>query len=175
MKDTIVCVFPSRKILMRALDYLSEQQLVSIEQMAIVARNPQGETIILDDDLGRHEGGWVGTIMGAGLAFVGVVALGVFTLSFFQSLIVIATSILIGGVIGTIIGQTVSTMIQNRFPKEQVQALAEHLTSGHPALVLRINNAEESLNVLRDELKAFRAERIEPMFRAITQSDTDNK
>lgn len=72
INDILVVIFPSRKILVRALEHLNTVDEIDIRRAAIVAKAADGETIILDDDLSADEGGIAGGTLGAGMAAFGM-------------------------------------------------------------------------------------------------------
>jgi hypothetical protein len=48
----------------------------------------------------------------------------------------------------------------------QVKTLAAELKSGHPALVLEVEDGDSTLSRLRDELQPYRAELVESLHEA---------
>ena len=164
--DFIVVIFPTRRSLTRALDYLNESEIVAIQRAAVVAKAANGETVILDDDLSPDEGGIAGGTLGAAMVALGMVQLGALALPGVGTLIAIGGGALVGGLLGNVTGRFAATLLDFGFKNEQVEELSTRLEKGHPALVLEIEDGINKLDLLRKELKPYRAELIEPLHRA---------
>lgn len=164
----VVAIFPSRKILLRALDHLNETQPVTLKRAAIVARARNGETVILDDDISPDEGGIAGGTLGAAMLVMGMVNLGALALPGVGPVIALGGSALVGGLLGRVTGRFAANLIDSGFRNDQIEALAQQLEEGHPALVMEIDHLDETLAILRQELKTYDAELIEPLHRAST-------
>lgn len=168
-REVIVAVFPSRAILVKALDHIVEREIVEIEHAAIVAKARGGETYILDDDLSADEGGIAGGTLGAAMAAFGMLQLGALALPGVGPIIALGAGAIAGSFIGGATGRFAASMLDFGFRNEQVEALAADLQAGHPALVLEVKDAAAALGTLREELKGFRAELVERLPQA--QSD----
>ncbi|MEO0562345.1 MAG: hypothetical protein AAF125_09525 [Chloroflexota bacterium] len=151
--EIIVAVFPSRRVLLAALDYIKEDAADDIRQAAVIAKSKTGEILVLDDSLGTGEGGLVGGTVGGLIMAVGVAGLGALTLPAVNTFLVIALGLLIGGLVGWFVGQFVARMLRDTFAAEIVDALAAKLNNGQPALMLRAVDAARLLPRLRRELK----------------------
>jgi len=166
--ELIVAIFPSRKILTKALDHIMELEDISIQRAAIVARAATGETIILDDDISADEGGIAGGTLGAAMTALGLVQLGALALPGVGPIIALGAGALVGGLVGRATGRFAANLLDLGFKNDQIDELAQQLQAGHPALVMEIPNARTVLPRLRDELKPFRAELVEPIEKAKT-------
>lgn len=160
----IVMVFPTRRALTRAVDYLKENPIVDIKRAAVVAKAQSGETVILDDDLSPHEGGIAGGALGAVMGAIGsIMSLGALTLPGVGPIIVMGAGTLVGGLLGHVTGRFAAYLLDFGYKNEDIEALAHRLEEGHPALVIHVEQLESSLKTLRDHLTRFRAELIEPL------------
>lgn len=166
LSSVVVAVFSSRKSLVRALDFLMEEEPVTIKRAAIVAKAHSGETVILDDDLSPDEGGIAGGTLGAAVTALGLAQLGALALPGVGPIIALGTGALAGALLGRFTGRLAANVLDFGFRNEQITALSERLEAGHPALVLDLDNAQDALPILRDALKAYRVEWIEPLHRA---------
>lgn len=163
--SVLVVVFPSRKILIRALEHLNQLDNILINRAAIVAKAKDGETIILDDDLSPDEGGVAGGTLGAAMTAFGLVQLGALALPGVGPIIAIGAGVLAGGLLGRMTGRFAADFLDFGFRNEQIENLADELTAGHPALVLEIPSIKDSLSLLREELAPYQAELIAPLHR----------
>jgi uncharacterized membrane protein len=158
-RETIVIIFPSRTILLKALDYLNEQADLNIQDAAIVAKAATGEVTILEGNLSADEVGVAGGTLGAAMTALGLMQFG--ALPGVGPIIALGTGALIGGLIGRATGRFATYLRDVGFKHYQVDALAEELEEGHPALVLELNSDIDVLTRLREELKAYKAELVE--------------
>lgn len=165
-RGVIVAIFPTRRALTRAVDYLKENSIVSIHRAAIVARAASGETLIIDDDLSPDEGGVAGGTLGAAMAALGIVQLGALTLPGVGPIIALGASALVGGLLGNVTGRFAANLLDFGYHNAQIEVLSQQLEEGHPALVLEISDPVEGLEILQTELKRFRAYLIEPLHKA---------
>lgn len=166
VQSILVAVFPTRTALRSALDYLIEEQVLEIKRAAIVAKAQSGETLVLDDDLSPREGGVAGGTLGAAMTALGMVQLGALALPGVGMVLALGTGALVGALLGNVTGRFAANLLDFGFRNEQVEALSQQLQAGHPALVLEVDDMDESLKVLRSHLGAFQAELIEPLHKA---------
>lgn len=166
--EIIVAIFPSRDILIRALDHVMQMEGLEIQRAAIVARAKSGETVILDDDLSPDEGGIAGGTLGAAMTALGLVQLGALALPGVGPIIALGAGALVGGLVGRATGRFAANLLDFGFKNEQIEALAQQLEAGHPALVLELKEAAGMLDTLRKALKPYRAELVEPLHRIQT-------
>lgn len=166
--EIIVAIFPSRKVLTKALDHLVSLNDLHIQRAAIVAKAANGETIILDDDISADEGGIAGGTLGAAMTALGLVQLGALALPGVGPIIALGAGALVGGLVGRYTGRFAANLIDFGFKNTQVDELSQQLQAGHPALVLQFKDGKSVLSRLRDELKPFNAELVEPISRAKT-------
>jgi len=165
-RGVIVAIFPTRRALTRAVDYLKESEIVEIQRAAIVAKAAGGETLVLDDDLSPNEGGVAGGTLGAAMGALGIVHLGALALPGVGSIIALGASALVGALLGNVTGRFAANLLDFGYRNEQIEALSEQLEEGHPALILEISDPVAGLEILRGELKRFRAYVIEPLHKA---------
>jgi hypothetical protein len=89
--EFIVAVFPSRGILTRALDHLTQMDALPIVHAAIVAKARDGEIVVLGDELTADEGGVAGGTLGAAVTAFGVAQLGALALPGIGAIIALGT------------------------------------------------------------------------------------
>lgn len=160
-EELIVAVFPSRKMLSRALDHLMEITDLGIHHAAIVAKARNGEVVVLNDELGPDEGGITGGTLGAAIAALGMVQFGALALPGIGAVIAVGAGALVGGLLGRMTGRFAANLLESGYRKEEVETLAARLQTGHPALVLEVLNPAKSLPRIREELTSYRAELVE--------------
>jgi uncharacterized membrane protein len=159
----IVAIFPSRRMLTKALDHLVEIKDFEIQHAAIVAKARNGEVVVLGDELGPDEGGITGGTLGAAMAALGMVQFGALALPGIGAVIAVGAGALVGGLLGRMTGRFAANLLESGFRKEEIERLAVRLQSGHPALVLEVKDLVDILPRIRQELIAYRAELVEQM------------
>ncbi len=165
--DIIVAVFPSRPVLIKALDRVVKLGYIDIQRAAIVAKAASGETIILDDDVNPDQGGIAGGTLGAAMTMLGLAQLGALALPGVGPIIALGAGALVGGLVGRAAGRFAANFIEFGFDDDQVAALAERLQAGHPALILEIKRVDHILPRLRQDLAPYGAELVEPFLNAV--------
>jgi uncharacterized membrane protein len=164
--ELIVAIFPSRKMLTKALDHLVEIKELEIRHAAIVAKARNGEVMVLNDDVGPDEGGITGGTLGAAIAALGMVQFGALAIPGIGAIIAVGAGALVGGLLGRMTGRFAANLIDSGFRIEDVDTLSARLQSGHPALVLDLKNSLAVLPRVREELASFRAELVEHFSKA---------
>lgn len=166
--EIIVAIFPSRRVLTKALDHLMQMDNLELQRAAIVAKANSGEIVILDDDISADEAGVTGGTLGAAMAALGLAQLGALALPGVGPIIALGAGALVGGLVGRVTGRFAANLLDFGFKNDQIEGLAEQLQAGHPALVLELENARAALPRLREELTRFKAELVEPLSKAKT-------
>jgi uncharacterized membrane protein len=161
--EMIVAIFPSRKMLTRALDHLVELEDLHIHHAAIVAKAHNGEVLVLNDELGPDEGGITGGTLGAAIAALGMVQFGALAIPGIGAIIAVGAGALVGGLLGRFTGRFAANLIDSGYRKEEVEKLSTQLQTGHPALVLEIKDSLNALARIRTELTSYRAELVEQL------------
>jgi uncharacterized membrane protein len=161
--DVLVVIFPSRKILVRALEHLNTLDGLNINRVAIVAKATDGETIILDDDLSADEGGIAGGTLGAAMAALGLVQLGALALPGIGPVIAVGAGVLVGGLLGKVTGSFAANLLDFGFRNEQIENLSQEVTAGHPALVIEVDDLKTVQPLIKKELQPYQAELIAPL------------
>ncbi len=157
MPDEIVLlVFPSRKVLTKALDRMTTLDYVDIRRGAIVAKAASGETIVLDDDVTPNQGGIAGGTLGAAMGALGVAQLGALALPGVGPIIALGAAVLVGALVGRVTGRFAANFVDFGFHIEQIEHLASKLQADHPALVLELKNADQILQRLHDDLRPYK-------------------
>lgn len=159
--ELIVAVFPSRRMLTKALDHIVEISELEIKHAAIVAKARNGEVVVLGDELGPDEAGITGGTLGAGIAALGMVQFGALALPGIGAIIAVGAGALVGGVLGRMTGRFAANLLESGYRSEEVEVLSAKLQSGHPALLLEVVNPVAALPRIRTELSAYRAELVE--------------
>lgn len=159
----LVVIFPSRKVLVRALEHLNTLDDIEIQRVAIVAKASDGETIILDDDLSADEGGIAGGTLGAAMAALGMVQLGALALPGIGPVIALGAGVLVGGLLGQVTGRFAANLLDFGFKNEQIKNLADELTAGHPALIIETINLDVMQPRIKKALTPYQAELIAPL------------
>jgi uncharacterized membrane protein len=164
--DVLVIIFPSRKILIRALEHLNTLDEIKINRAAIVAKAADGETIILDDDLSADEGGIAGGTLGAAMAALGLVQLGALALPGIGPVIAVGAGVLVGGLLGKVTGSFAANLLDFGFRNEQIENLSQELTAGHPALVIEVDDLKSAQPLIKKALQPYQAELIAPLHKS---------
>lgn len=157
----IAAVFPSRKLLTKALDHLMETRDLAFAHAAIVAKAASGEVVVLNDDIGPNEGGIAGGTLGAAMAALGVAQLGALALPGIGAIIAVGAGALVGGVIGQLTGRFAANLIDPGTRAPAIEALKDKLQAGHPALVIEAEDGAAALPRLREMFQRFRVEWVE--------------
>jgi uncharacterized membrane protein len=160
--ELVVAIFPSRALLTKAVDHLTQHPEAKIQKAAIISKAASGETIILGDDISPDEGGIAGGTLGAAMTTLGLVQLGALALPGVGAIIAIGAGVLVGGLVGGATGRFAANLMDSGFKGTQVESLGKQLRSGQPALILEVAaDNPEMLKQLKQELKPFRAEFVE--------------
>lgn len=164
MQDQIiVAVFPSRQILLKALDHLLEDVALDIRKAAVVVKSATGDILVLNDDLGGEDGAIIGGLVGAVTMSLGLGTLGMLALPGSNSLIALSFSAIIGGIIGWLVGQFVSNTFQFGFDRSYVDAIAGKLQEGTTALMIRVEDRADLLPKLQAELEPYKVLLVEQL------------
>lgn len=159
--ELIVAIFPSRRILTKALDRLMELPELDILHAAIIARARDGQLIVLDDDLGADEGGVAGGLTGMTLAALGMMQLGALTLPGIGPVVAVGAGALVGGVVGHMTGRFAANLVDFNARTYPLDTLGQRLVAGQPALVLEVSDHQTMLPILTEELRRYRADLVE--------------
>src|SRR5688572_4934817 len=127
MSDYVVAVFPSRMILTKALDHLTQLEDFEFLHAAIVAKARDGEIVILGDVLSADEGGLTGGTLGAAMTALGLVQLGALALPGVGPIVALGAGALVGGLIGRMTGRFAANLLEAGFRNNQIEELAEKL------------------------------------------------
>ena len=166
--EIVLLVFPSRKVLTKALDRMALLEYVDIRRGAIVAKAKTGETIILDDDVSPDQGGIAGGTLGAAMGALGVAQLGALALPGVGAIIALGTAALVGAFVGRFTGRFAANHVDFGFRVEQIEHLVTQLQADRPALVLDMKNAEQILIKLKEDLRPYKFEVIKAPEPAVT-------
>jgi uncharacterized membrane protein len=128
-----------------------------------VAKAASGEIVILDDDITADQGGIAGGTLGAALSLLGVAHLGALALPGVGAIVALGAAALVGGLLGRATGRFAAQFVDLGFRHDQIEALADQLSTGRPALVLELKHGETALPRLKEDLKPFKAEFIAPV------------
>lgn len=159
--ELVVAIFPSRAILVKALDHIIQLSDIDIVHAAVVSRAKDGEITVVGDDISADEGGIAGGTLGAAISALGIAQLGALALPGVGPIIALGASVLVGGLIGNFTGRFAADLVDFGFKHEQMEILTERLTEGHPAIVLEVHDSLAVEARLRKELSAYRAELVE--------------
>jgi hypothetical protein len=167
--DLIFAVFPSRRILVKALDHIMQIADLDFVHAAIVARARDGELVIIDDQISADEGGIAGGTLGAGISLLGLVQLGALALPGVGPIIALGAGALVGSLVGGVTGRFASHFIEAGMRVEQLEGLSPYLHDRNTILVLEVDDSREIVERLRVEFKPFQVEMVErlPAVRAV--------
>jgi hypothetical protein len=157
--ELIIAVFKSRSILTKAIDHIMQLEDLGVVHATIVARASDGRVVFLNDDLGTAEGSFIGGALGITVSALGVAQMGALTLPGIGPVVALGLGALFGGVVGGFTGSVAVKLMQS--PDEQLALLARSLQTGHAALVLEVEEAQDTFARVREELQNFRAEVID--------------
>lgn len=159
-KNVVVAVFPSRMLLTKALEHITNVRDVAVKRAAVVAKAASGETIVLDDNLGAMEGGVIGGVVGGILVALGLIQFGVLTLPLSVIAPVMFIGMLFGVMLGVLIGRFATDLVTIPFRNVYAEAFSHQLQTGRLALVLELQNDRAMMARLVQELNLFQAEFI---------------
>ncbi len=161
-RDFLVAVFPSRKMLMRALDELRARKDFEVERAAIVARARDGEVTVVDDSLGPDEAGITGGTLGAAITLLGLVQFGALALPGIGALIALGAGAIVGGLVGNATGRFAVNLLESGYQHEDIDELRLDLEAGCVALVLQVKEEYATAqDRFRESLLPYRAKIIE--------------
>ncbi len=159
---TVVAMFPSRNLLAKALDHITDLQDIEVLRAAIVAKASSGRTIVIDDDITADEAGVAGALLGAIIMILGAIQFGALETGFPLAVIGLLLATIAGGMLGATTGRFAKGMLATRgfvkVAREQVESLAMQVDTGRLALVLQVKNSHNVLARLSEELRRFKAE-----------------
>jgi hypothetical protein len=161
-REMVVLVFASRALLTKALDRMTQLDYVDFRRAAIVARAANGETIVLDDDVSPDQGAIAGGTLGAALSLLGVAQLGALALPGVGAIIALGAAVVVGGMLGRLTGRWAANFIEFGFRPEQIEGLAAQIHKDYAALVIELIDADSILARLRDDLRPYHYELIQP-------------
>ena len=159
--DLIVAVFPSRRILIKALDHIIQLEDLEYVHAAIVTRARDGEIVVLGDEISPDEGGVAGGTLGAAISLLGMVQLGALALPGVGPIIALGAGALVGSLVGGVTGRFATQFIESGLRLEQLEGLSPYLHDRNSALVLEVQDSRDVVERLRVEFKAFQAETVE--------------
>lgn len=159
---TVVAMFPSRNLLTKALDHISDLQDIEVLRAAIIAKAVSGQTIVIDDDITASEAGIAGGLLGAVIMIVGALQFGVLASAWPVTVAALLLALVLGGGLGLVTGRFAKGMMSSRHAfvkaaQEQVEMLGQ-VDTGRLALILQVKNESNVLARLRDELMRYKAE-----------------
>lgn len=158
---TIIAVFKSRKAVLEALDKLVALDLVDVNAAAVIARAPQGHTVVIDHTLTPREAGFMGGFFGALLGALSMIQLGgALDLPEMGPLLAIIASVVLGALVGRQTGRVAVHLITHNFEPEQIESLAKRLKPGETALLIEIDSPQTYSN-LQHALNSLKAEVID--------------
>lgn len=154
----IVAVFPSRDLLTNALDHITDMRDVVVKRAAVVAKATSGETIIFNDNVSAHDGGFVGGVVGGVLGALVTAQQGALTMTTFNS----TTTLIFGFILGMIIGAGLGWGIFNHLDlgnnAQHFNSVLPKVDSERPTLILEIRRDKKMHARLLHELNQFEAE-----------------
>ncbi len=161
MSEVVMLVFPSRGMMLDAIDQIKRLGYVTIKHSAIIAKAEDGETSVYEDDITANEGGIAGGTLGAMMGALGIAGLGAFLLPGVGPIIAIGAGALIGGLVGGATGEITAGLLDLGIDNAKLQALAEHLSAGKTAMVVELEGERALLARLEADLKDFQAEIVQ--------------
>ena len=158
MSRTLVAIFSARQTLMDALDHLAEADLVKVGRTAVVAKNSEGETVLIDNTLSPHNAGKAGGAWGAAVGALSISQL----VPGLGTAVAIGAGVVVGAVVGRQTGRFVTNLFGKSLHENAVQRLGETLHDGQVALVVEVDN-EQAFGRLSEELSKLKVETVERM------------
>jgi uncharacterized membrane protein len=162
MPSIIVLIFPSRSVLVEAIDTVNRLDYLSIGHSAIIAKADDGETTVYEDDISVVEGSLTGGTMGSLISALGVAQLGAFLLPGVGPIIAIGAGALIGALVGGGAGGLAAGLIDFGFDNRQLDALAAGLQNGRCAMVIEVEDRGAVMARLQTDLSTHQVEILLP-------------
>jgi uncharacterized membrane protein len=151
MGKVVMLVFPSREVMLDAVEKLNSLDYLKIKHSTIIARAEDGETLILADDVSPHEGRVAGGTLGALMGGLGIAGLGALLLPGVGPIIAIGAGALLGGVVGGATGGLSARLMDMGINDEKLDELAEHLKVGHVALAVELEGKSPEGEAVTDD------------------------
>jgi uncharacterized membrane protein len=158
----MMLVFPSRGVLVDAVDKLQSLGYAKIRQAAVVSKAEDGETTVFEDDISVSEGSIAGGTLGSLMTALGVAQLGAFLLPGVGPIIAIGAGALLGGLLGGAAGGITAGVVDSGFKNKLLAQLATRLGAGETALVVELEDQANLQSRLQTDLQAFNVEIITP-------------
>lgn len=159
--EYLVAVFPSRKLLLRALDHLRTVKDLDVERAAIIAKAGDGEVTVVDDSLGPDEAGITGGTLGAAITLLGLVQFGALALPGIGAVIALGAGAIVGGLVGSATGRFAANLVESGYHGDQIKGLTVDLEADRPALVLQVKHHEQAMPRVHELLTQYRAKIVE--------------
>lgn len=170
MGKVVMLVFPSRGVMLDAVEKLNSLDYLNIKHSTIIVRAEDGETMILEDDISPHEGRVAGGTLGAMMGGLGIAGLGALLLPGVGPILAIGAGALLGGVVGGATGGITAKLVDLGINDEKLDELAEHLKVGHVALAVELEGrTPEGAAATDDSLIARVSEDLKPFQVEIVQ------
>jgi len=170
MGKVVMLVFPSRDVMLNAVEKLNSLDYLNIKNSTIIVRAEDGETLVLEDDVSPHEGRVAGGTLGALMGGLGIAGLGALLLPGVGPILAVGAGALLGGVVGGATGGITARLLDLGIHNDQIDALAAHLTAGHIALAVELEGktpegaaaTDDSLITrISEDLKPFQVEVVQ--------------
>jgi uncharacterized membrane protein len=157
----MMLVFPSRGMLIDAVDKLHTLDYVNIQNSAVIAKAADGETLVMEDDISAVEGSITGGTLGSLMTALGVAQMGAFLLPGVGPIIAIGAGALLGGLIGGTTGGVTAGLIDFGFKNQQLEDLSARLENGHTALVLEVDSTTDVVERIKADMAAYSVDIIQ--------------
>jgi uncharacterized membrane protein len=161
MGTVMMLVFPSRGMLIDAVDKLHTLDYVNIQNSAVIAKAADGETLVMEDDISAVEGSITGGTLGSLMTALGVAQMGAFLLPGVGPIIAIGAGALLGGLIGGTTGGVTAGLIDFGFKNQQLEDLSARLENGHTALVLEVDSTTDVVERIKADMSAYSVDIIQ--------------
>lgn len=161
MGTVMMLVFPSRGMLIDAVDKLHTLDYVNVQNSAVIAKAADGETLVMEDDISAVEGSITGGTLGSLMTALGVAQMGAFLLPGVGPIIAIGAGALLGGLIGGTTGGVTAGLIDFGFKNQQLEDLSSRLENGHTALVLEVDSTTDVVDRIKADMSAYSVDIIQ--------------
>ncbi len=161
MSKVVMLVFPSRGMMLDAVEQLHRMDYLKVNHSAVIAKAEDGETVVYEDDVNPDEAGIAGGTLGALMGALGIAGLGAFLLPGVGAIVAIGAGALLGGIVGGATGGITAALLDLGIENDKLDELAEHLNAEKIALAVEIEGDAAAVARLSEDLKPFQVEIVQ--------------
>lgn len=149
----LMAIFPSRQLLLDAIEKLSTIRSLQINRAAVVARTQKGKIVFIPHSITDKTAAKLGRNLGSTLGAIGGIIQmgGIAAIPGIGPVIALGTGVLLGGFVGKQTGRVASLLIEYNYSPAQIQEIAQDMQNGQAALLVEVDS--DAYNLLVESLQ----------------------